>query len=128
MFGAHTGGDFFGRPEPGDFEVDGKAVRGERLRPEGNAHPVADTERPEIFGAAFGDGHEQIVGGKEGGDFQPGRSQRLLIGFMAESEVVGEEDHAGGIGVAEMDMARVGEGHGSIFGLGFGDFDSNSSG
>ena len=42
-----------------------------------------------------------------------GGRQRLLVGFVADGEVIGEKHHAGGIGVGETDRAAVDESHGA---------------
>lgn len=126
MFGAHAGGDFFnGALLLEDLVADREGVLGERRGGDGDAELVARKERAEIFGFAPGDGDDDAGVLEKSLEFDAGGGEGLFVGFVADREVVGEEDNAGGIGVGEANGAVVAERHGKIFEFRFGIFDLN---
>lgn len=124
MFGADAGGEFFGGALLfEDLVADGEGVFGERRRGNGDTEFVAGPERAEVVGFAFRDGDDDAGAGKEGLEFDAGGGEGLFVGLVADREVVGEEDDAGGVGVGEADGAGVAERHGEIFEFRFWNFD-----
>ena len=57
--------------------------------------------------------HPVATAGEEVAHPHPRGREGLLVGLVAEREVRREEDHAGGVGLGEVDGARVLEGHGA---------------
>lgn len=124
MFGADAGGEFFGRALLlEDFVADREGVFGERCGRDGDAEFVAGVERAEVIGFALGDRDDDAGVFEKGLEFDAGSGEGLFVGFVADREVVGEEDDAGGIGVGEANGAGVAERHGEIFEFRFWNFD-----
>ncbi len=112
MHGAGDGGAFVGGADFPDHGVEGEAVFGEARRRDFDAEFVAADEGAEVGGFAFGDGDDDALVGEKSGERDAGGGERLLVGLVADGEVACEEDHAGGVGIGEVDGAGVGKGHG----------------
>ena len=124
MFGADAGGEFFGGALLlEDLVADREGVFGERSGGDGDAELVTGPERAEVVGFALRNGDDDAGASEEGLELDTGGGEGLFVGFVADGEVVGEEDDAGGIGVGEADGAGVAERHGAIFEFRFRNFD-----
>ena len=123
VLGADARGEFFRRAELHDVEAKGEGIFRNRGRRDGNAELVPRAQRPLVVGLAARDGDNDAIGAEEIVEVDAGYGERLLVGFVANREHTGEEDHAGGVGVGESDGAVVDEGHDAIFGLRFMIFD-----
>ncbi len=126
MFGADAGGEFFGRAVLlEEFVADRERVFRERFRGDGDAKLFAGAEGAEVVGFAFGNGDDDAGVLEEFREVDAGGGEGFFVGFVADREVVGEEDDASGIGVGKADGAVMAERHAAIFQFRFRIFDLN---
>lgn len=123
MFGPEAGGKFLGWAKAEQFVAQLEGVSREQSGVDGNPEFVAADKGTEVFGFAFGDGDDRASVSEERAKVDAVGVERFFVGLVGDGEVVGEKDHAGGVGVRKVDRAGVAKWHGSIFGLGFGNFD-----
>ncbi|MEN9842147.1 MAG: hypothetical protein RL376_1947 [Verrucomicrobiota bacterium] len=112
MLGAGDGGAFIGRGGFPEHVIYSEAVFRKTGGGELDPNFVSAVQGAKVAGFAFCDGNNHAVVGEKGGERDAGGSEGFLVGFVADGEVAGEEDHPGGVGVGEVDVAGVGEGHG----------------
>ena len=77
---------------------------------------ITDKKRSFVVGFRVDNGEEEILIADELREPESNRFQQRFIGVMDDLELIGEEDHARGVGVVELYFGLVGE-HGNYYSI-----------